>query len=107
MSAPTVPSRLPRGGLWVDLPRRTPFLGLSPRFYFGADASGELLGEAATSKALLPGQSEQVELEVPVAGKKAPYAFYVTVDGSPGAIDECLEDNNDASIGNVTCPMLN
>jgi hypothetical protein len=69
-----------------------------------------LLGKTMTTKALLPGQSEEVELDVPLAGKTAPYAFHVDVDGTaqgPSLINECNEANNHGAVDGVTCPKLN
>jgi len=82
--------------------------GVKVQFYYGVDQGGDLLGEAATTKPLLPGQSEAVDFEASLAGKSTPHAFFVTVDGSaPGDVEECLEDNNTASVGDLDCPMLN
>lgn len=80
--------------------------GVKVSFYAGTDATGTLLVEKATTKALLPGESEVVvhahPTNLPSTG-----AFFVVVDGanaSTGAVDECLEDNNGASAGSVRCP---
>lgn len=83
-------------------------LGVEPgvlvEFFAGPDASGELIGSAQTSMALLPGQSEVITIEAPLAGEP-PFAFFVRVDGD-AAVDECSEDDNDALIDQVSCPDI-
>ena len=81
--------------------------GVLVRFYRGTDATGDLLGEAATTMALLPGQYEVVTFEyVLQASDVGPLSFYVEVDGDElgEQIRECLEDNNDAALTGVECP---
>jgi hypothetical protein len=76
--------------------------GVIVRFYEGTDASGTFLGEATTSMSLLPGQYENVSLDVP--GTATPKSFFVTVDQDDmgnSALNECLEDNNGAGIDDV------
>lgn len=81
--------------------------GVTVEVFEGKDATGPLLGTAKTTKALLPGETEVVEVSAPLAGKTPPYAFYARVDEvSPGTIDECQESNNDSFIENVTCPEI-
>jgi len=77
--------------------------GVKVRFYLGTNASGTLLGEKATTKALLPGETEIVSLSQPAASSAA--SFFVTVDGAGASlINECLEDNNSAGAGSIACP---
>jgi hypothetical protein len=80
--------------------------GVSVSFYFGTDATGDLIGESATSKPLLPGESEVVTQVFTIGSEVPPFAFFVTVDGAAatGTVDECLEDNNEASAGGMECP---
>lgn len=81
--------------------------GVKVRFFAGTDQNGTLLGEKATTKALLPGQSEVVTFTQPTAANIA--NFYVLVDGADaaGTVNECLEDNNGGSAGGVRCPGVN
>jgi len=80
--------------------------GVSVSFHFGTDATGDLIGESATSKPLLPGESEVVTQVFTIGSEVPPFAFFVTVDGAgvTGTVDECLEDNNEASAGGMECP---
>ncbi len=85
--------------------------GVKVEFYLGSDpATGTLLGEATTTKALLPGQSEVVAITFkPASGQTPPWVFTVVVDGKKAGstgIDECLEDNNTAQAGGVQCPTV-
>lgn len=81
--------------------------GVKVRFHRGANAQAPLLVEKATTKALLPGESEIVTHAIP-ADQLAGGAFFVTVDGATqgSAVDECLEDNNSAGAGGVRCPQV-
>ncbi|MBI2389574.1 MAG: hypothetical protein HYV09_08260 [Deltaproteobacteria bacterium] len=75
--------------------------GIPVRFFAGAPGTGPLLGEAKTAKPLFPGSAESVELTVPAASGSG---FGVDVDGGEGgAVAECNEKNNVASIGAVSC----
>jgi len=81
--------------------------GVKVRFYLGNDATGVLLSEKVTTRALLPGESEIVTHAQPTGDGDA--AFYVTVDGATGGaglVDECLEDNNHGSAGAIRCPQV-
>ncbi len=81
--------------------------GVKVAFHAGTDATAPLLGEKATTKPLLPGQSEIVTWPyVPVG--KGPFSFFVVVDGASGGgvIRECLEDNNSAGSGGAKCPSV-
>lgn len=81
--------------------------GVQVAFFLGASPPGTALGTAQTTKGLLPGQSEVVELVAPLDGEPSPWAFRVMVDGtdsSESVVDECLEDNNEAAIDEVICP---
>jgi hypothetical protein len=73
--------------------------------FSGSDASGAALGQGVTTKALLPGETEDVDIVATLAGLTAPYAFYVQVDGA-GAIEECVETNNGAAMSGVVCPTV-
>ena len=82
--------------------------GVKVRFYLGTNASGQLLAEKATTKALLPGESENRRPLVPA--RPGPGAsFFVAVEGATptGVINECLTDNNSAVAGGVRCPGVN
>ena len=83
--------------------------GVTVTFHAGTNAQGPVLGQGATTKPLLPGESEVVRLVVPKA--QGAQAYFVLVDGSAvdasapnGIVDECLEDNNSATVGGVQCP---
>lgn len=83
--------------------------GVQVAFFFGATPPGTALGTGKTAGALLPGQAEVVELDANLQGTPSPWAFRVTVDGanaSESKVDECLENNNEATIANVTCPTI-
>jgi hypothetical protein len=76
--------------------------GVNVVFYSGTDATGTLLGEGKTTLAIPPGGSEVVELSVPGGSLSELYSFFARVDPAD-AVPECVEDNNSASIGGVTC----
>jgi hypothetical protein len=78
--------------------------GVSVKAFTGSDASGNAVAMGLTSKALLPGQTDDVDLMVPLAGLASPYAFFVEVDDTNGVV-ECLEDNNGAGVSGVQCPV--
>ena len=84
--------------------------GVAVAFYLGTDATGTALGTGKTQGALLPGQSEIVELTFPVGGKQPPFSFFVTVDGGNGAaasaVTECHESNNTAALSGARCWSL-
>ncbi|MFW5740555.1 MAG: hypothetical protein ACOC1F_09335, partial [Myxococcota bacterium] len=83
--------------------------GVEVTFYKGTDDSGTVIGTSYTNGPLLPGQSEIVTQQYSIAGEAPPFEFFVSVDGSGatvGSIDECIEDNNDASAGGVDCPSV-
>ncbi len=82
--------------------------GVKVRFYLGTNASGTLLAEKATTKALLPGESEVITFSFQT-GQSQGGAFFVDVEGMTptGAVNECLTDNNSASAGGVRCPGVN
>lgn len=78
--------------------------GVKVSFHEGADATGPLIADKVTTRALLPGESELVTAPYPVT-KSGPFAFFVAVDGA-GAVRECLEDNNSAGAGGLICPSV-
>ncbi|MFO0618894.1 MAG: FG-GAP-like repeat-containing protein [Polyangiaceae bacterium] len=83
--------------------------GIVVRFFQGSSDQGTLIGSSATTKALLPGQSEDISLPFASPGTDVTYDFFVTVDGdagAPSAIHECLEDNNSGALVGVSCPKL-
>ncbi len=87
-------------------------LGVPPgallELFYGKDATGMLVAQAVTTVPLLPGQTESLDIKAALAGQSAPYAFHARVDGaSPGVLDECHEDNNDATIDGVYCESIN
>jgi hypothetical protein len=66
-----------------------------------------LAGKVTTKKALLPGDTETLDVMAPLAGKAPPYSFYARVDGvAPGVVDECNESDNDAVIAGLSCPTV-
>lgn len=79
--------------------------GLLVEAFAGHDPSGTALGQATTKTALLPGQTEDVDLAVQVATLSPPYAFFVRVDGA-SAVDECDESNNGRGMDGVLCPAV-
>ena len=83
--------------------------GIEVVFYLGTDATGTVIGQSSTTKGLLPGESEVVTQLFTLGTETPPFEFFVTVDGtdaSGGTVDECFEDNNDASAGGVDCPSV-
>lgn len=83
--------------------------GVEVAFFTGKYASGQLLAKDKTTKPLLPGSSETVTASFTIGTQTPPFDFYVLVDGTTpkeSAFDECLEDNNHASAGDVECPIV-
>jgi hypothetical protein len=82
--------------------------GVTVDVYAGASPNGVLVASKQTTQPLLPGQYELVSVDYPVPPSAAADAFYVIVDGASatGAVSECLEDNNLASVTGVSCPQL-
>lgn len=79
--------------------------GAKVSFYAGADASGALIAEKTTTRALLPGESEVLSVSYPTTGTPST-SFFVSVAGTPatGVLNECLEDNNTGKAGGIRCP---
>lgn len=80
--------------------------GVKVRFYRGTDAGGALIGEAETAAPLLPGQYEIVTMPYAVTPADQIMSFYVEVDQDAqgqSAFNECLEDNNAATLDGVEC----
>lgn len=82
--------------------------GVKVSFYLGTNASGTLLAEKATTKPLLPGESEIVTHSF-ATGQAQGGSFFVAVEGMTptGAVNECVTDNNSAAVGGVRCPGVN
>jgi hypothetical protein len=83
--------------------------GVAVTFYAGQSPNGTLIATAKTTQALLPGQYEVVSADYPLMTGDTTSAFYVVVDGDAmgmGAVSECLEDNNEASVTQVSCPKV-
>ena len=84
--------------------------GVVVTFYRGDSTAGTLIGSVSTTGTLLPGQYELVTLEYTLIAGDASMAFYVLVDQDDmgnGALNECLEDNNSASLAGVECTSAN
>lgn len=84
--------------------------GVLVEFRRTAPAPEETVGTAATTTPLLPGGSERVTVIVADVPLDVDLAYEVLVDGaggagSPGAVVECLEDNNRAE-DDGRCPAL-
>lgn len=83
--------------------------GIPVGFYRGTLADpGARLGAVVTTRPLLPGASEVVELRVPLVGAP-PFAFHAVADDdfeADESVEECREDNNRAEIGDVSCDLL-
>jgi hypothetical protein len=80
--------------------------GIGVTFYLGKDASGSQILQAATTKALLPGESEIMELPYSPPDGQALLDFFVVVDAEGqglATVLECNEDNNTGSISSVSC----
>lgn len=80
--------------------------GIGVTFYLGKDASGAQILQAATTKALLPGESEIMELPYSPPDGQALLDFFVVVDAEGqglATVVECKEDNNTGSISSVSC----
>jgi FG-GAP-like repeat len=83
--------------------------GINVRFYRGSDATGVFIGEAQTTKALLPGQYELVTMNYNVPAAEV-MSFFVEVDKDAmggGKENECLEDNNTTTLDGVECGKFN
>ncbi|UQA62757.1 FG-GAP repeat domain-containing protein [Polyangium aurulentum] len=84
--------------------------GAKVRFYRGNGANGTFVGEAVTTKALLPGQYELVTVDYNVMPQETEMSFYVEVDkddAGQSGLNECLEDNNGATLDGVKCDIAN
>jgi hypothetical protein len=84
--------------------------GAKVRFYRGDGANGTFIAEAVTTTALLPGQYELVTVDYVVMPPETVMAFYVEVDkddAGQSGLNECLEDNNGATLDGVQCKDLN
>ncbi len=80
--------------------------GIEVSLYGGMDAMGTLVSTELTAIPLLPGQQTQVSWAVPFAQGDPAMDFFVNVDGADvvaGAVDECVEDNNDAQTLSAEC----
>lgn len=80
--------------------------GVEVSLYEGVDATGPLVGTQTTQVALLPGGQAQMRWEVPFTVTDTAKDFFVAVDGlsaDEGVVEECLEDNNQASALEVRC----
>ena len=78
--------------------------GVVVSFYKGTAPTGTYLGSRSTTKALLPGASETLQLDVPNPDTEADY--YVVVDADQGGeskINECIETNNTGAVLDVIC----
>lgn len=85
--------------------------GIKVTFYQGsAGWPTAILGTVSTTKTLLPGESQLLTVNfVPPVGYLGPFDFWVRVDDDGkglGGETECNENNNIASITNVTCPLI-
>lgn len=79
--------------------------GIPVSFYEGATATGTPIATVNTTQALLPGQFEIVTVSAPTNGTS--FSVRVDADGmGMGQENECLEDNNDASVEDVICPNV-
>ncbi len=82
-------------------------MGVEVSFYQGTDATGTLLGTAATTAPLLPGQSAVVSIAVPAPEDDTDY--YAVVDtggGGAGAVAECDETNNGDGLTEAGCLIV-
>jgi len=83
--------------------------GVEVTLFEGQDASGTEVGTQATDVALLPGQTTQLNWEVPLEMGGGALDFFVVVDGGDadaGAVEECDEENNDAVSLDAQCPVV-
>jgi hypothetical protein len=78
--------------------------GVTVRFFEGTAPNGVQVGEATTSMGLLPGQSQSLQVSIPVPSDEAK-SYYVVVD-APGLTPECIEDNNTTAVSGVFCGKL-
>ena len=84
--------------------------GVKVRFYRGDGPApaGAFIGEAITTAPLLPGQYEIVTVSYALVPSDHTMSFFVEVDRDDreqGNLNECLEDNNAASLGGVECDV--
>lgn len=80
-------------------------------FYDGTlEMRGAEVGRSMTTRSLLPGASEIVEVSVELPTVEGGASFVVEVDGEAaareGTVEECREDNNDAGLDGVECSLL-
>ncbi|MFK8003211.1 MAG: FG-GAP-like repeat-containing protein [Polyangiales bacterium] len=85
--------------------------GVPVVFYAGTlEMRGDEVGRSMTTRALLPGASEVVEVSVELPFVEGGVSFVVEVDGESasreGGVEECREDNNDAGLDGVECSLL-
>lgn len=74
--------------------------GVAVSFYAGTNALGPKLGQGITTKPLLPGASDVVEILLDVADLAG--GVYAEVDGT-STVRECDETNNGATAGGLVC----
>lgn len=81
-------------------------MGVEVSFYEGTDATGTLLGTAATTMPLLPGQSQVVS--VTTAAPVGDTDYFAVVDGSSAiTVAECNGSNNTDLTTEAGCPVVN
>jgi hypothetical protein len=81
--------------------------GVDVTFFVGASPKGAKIATVKTKGALLPGHTEAVSFDYALGQGAPPAAYSVVVDGevaAPGAVVECVEDDNDASVAGALCP---
>ncbi len=79
--------------------------GVSVSFYAGPPATGTLLGQGTTQKALYPAQSELVTLQLgnpPADVESGATQVYATISVPPPAV-ECRTDNNESPPADGRC----
>lgn len=84
--------------------------GVSVTFYRGDSGAGDKIGTATTMMPLLPGEYEVVTVDYTLTPGETAMSFYVEVDKDDqgnASLNECLEDNNAASLGGVQCSGAN
>ena len=84
--------------------------GVPVSFFLGSGTGKVFLGIVKTTVALLPGSSETVVYDHdPASGDGGPFDFSVTVDldaSGKSTVDECKEDDNDATLAEVGCMSI-
>jgi hypothetical protein len=79
--------------------------GVQVNVYVDAAAGSKLLGTLKTTKALKPGDSEQLQITWPAPSASAPVKIRVHID-EQGLVGDCHPDNNVIVSDTLMCPTI-